>query len=215
MKKVVTGLAVLLVLGVASSALAPQSVATAQQAADQKLQETQRAIAHAVTQTKQAAENLSEALDSGDAVQAMPKQLREFETQTEQIKKLVTSLERDIAAYEAARTETMTELDREITAIQGAYTKRQMERLRDRSAEDTAERLQGAKDTLSGLRQVVEQGGDLHHAARVIDLGHALELQGQDMDAQVQKAKLSIAEYGKRTSQLLARLSQGVAAATS
>jgi hypothetical protein len=61
---------------------------------------------------------------------------------------------------------------------------------------------------LGELQQVLAQGEDLTHAARCAKLADDLNVQGQDLQAQVQRAKEQVAGYGRLTTNLLAALTK-------
>ena len=66
--------------------------------------------------------------------------------------------------------------------------------------------LTTSRSALDGLQLVLAQGGDLQHAARCVTLADELQVQGTDLEAQVQRAKDQAASYARVSNTLLAKL---------
>lgn len=174
--------------------------------ASARLARTEGKLAAAVTESAQRAGALAAQIESPDGLDRVPAELQEFVRSTERLVQLRDDLEKDIAAYDAARMAKLAEFESELKQIQDSGTRRHMERLRSRSVRHTTDQLQRARTALDTLHAVLNQGSDLQHAARCVQLAEELQLQGNDLLDQVARAKQQVATYERLSKTLLAKL---------
>ena len=174
---------------------------------------TEKDIAAVVKRTQQLGAAINNNLDSPDGRRELPGQLTQFQSETSRLQKLLSALDKDADAYDNARSNAMKEFESHMDQIRHVYTKRKMERLHDIAYEQSGNALMNARASAVSGRQALEQSTDLEHVAACIKIGSELETDGHDLDLQVQNVKTAVAEYTRRTEQLLAALAQGIASA--
>jgi hypothetical protein len=180
-----------------------------QQAAGQ-VNLTEKEIAKTAVQAKEASAAINRDLATPEGRQQLPQDLKTFEADSQKLQKLQGSLAKDINAYEAAGTANQTEYQGELGQIKDSYTKRKVERIHEQAYQSFTTIAMDARAALAAIQAVQGQGEDLRHAARCINLGNQLEADGRDLQQQVETVKMAIADYGRRTSDLLAKLSVGI-----
>jgi hypothetical protein len=181
--------------------------------ANQRLEQTEHQVAIEVTKSATSAKALATDFESADGQDRLPAELAEFVRSTDRLRQLQADLEKDINNYDTARTAKLVEFDTELKLIKDNGTRRHMERLRARSQRHTTEQLQNARTALDTLAAVLNQGTDLQHAAKCVQLADELQLQGNDLATQVVRAKEQIATYNRLSNTLLAKLTTNTAAA--
>jgi len=171
--------------------------------ANAALAKTEHRLADEVTTSTETAQALEQDFSSPDK---LPAELTEFAKTTERLRQLSEDLGKDVTAYETATTTKLAEFDGELKAIKDSSTRRHVERLRAKAQRQAAERLQTSRSALDDLQLVLAQGGDLQHAAKCVQLADELHIQGNDLDAQVRRAKDQAAAYARLSNTLLAKL---------
>lgn len=206
--KLIAGAVAFLSVGLLLRILVGPDTASAQSVehANQRLEQTEQKLAAEVTKSAQSAKALANDLETTDGPDRLPTELAEFVRSTDRLRQLQADLEKDISNYDVARTAKLAEFDVELKLIKDNNTRRHMERLRARSQRHTTEQLQNARTALDTLQAVLNQGSDLQHAAKCVQLADELQLQGNDLSNQVQRAKEQVATYNRLSNTLLAKL---------
>jgi chromosome segregation ATPase len=201
-KTIAIVLLILVTAVIVCHAVLGQSAATVEQAGA-ALSATEHQLTDAVTKS---AATLG-AIDQGLATpQGLSQELQEFDRAAQQLERLVGELDREIAAFDTARTEKMTEFNDEFDAIASAPIRHHLEHLRARANASAARRLAHSRAILTRLQTVVTRGADVQHAARCLHIAHDLDVQGSDLRDQVQFTRQQAAEYARLTTTLLAAL---------
>lgn len=204
-RTIITGAAVVLSLGLLLRVFSTPGRAQAVEQATEHLQKTEHELSAEVKDSTNNANNVANDLNT-DGQDRLPAALAEFGRSTQRLHELHAELAKDISNYDAARTSKLADLNTELQQIKDSGTRRHMERLRTRAQRQTTEAIQNAQNALAALEGVLAQGTDLQHAARCVQLADELQLQGNDLATQVERAKEHVATYNRLTNNLLAQL---------
>jgi hypothetical protein len=194
-------LVVVTVVIVGHAVLAPPAPTVEQASA--ALATTERQLAVVVTKSTITSRDLDQGLDTPLGIS---QELQDFDRTTAGLERLLAELDKEIRAYDAARTEKMAAFNHELQAINSPATRRHVEHLRARASATTARRLTRSRSTLTALHALIERGADVQHAARCVQLAHDLDVQGSDLRAQVQFTRHQVVAYARLTTTLLANL---------
>ncbi len=206
MRKIAVGFLGLVVACVVGSALFSVQADDNLTRADARLRATERQVATVVGTSQRTAGAVGASLTPA-SIGGLGARLSDFARDTARVEQVSVQLRRDIERYEQARTATLASLREELRSITSEATRRQLLHVQDEADSESAARLMTARESAQALRLALEQGADLVHAARVIELATQLHAQGQDLDNQIQHAQTAVAEYARLTTSLLARLS--------
>ena len=166
-RKIITGAAVVLSLGLLLRVFSTPGQAQAVEQATERLEKTEQRLSAEVKDSAKTAKDLANDLNT-DGQDRLPAALAAFGRSTQRLHELHAELAKDISNYDAARTSKLADFDSELQQIKDANTRRHMERLRTRAQRQTTEELQNAQTALAALEGVLAQGTDLQHAARCV-----------------------------------------------
>ena len=166
-RKIITGAAVVLSLGLLLRVFSTPGQAQAVEQATERLEKTEQRLSAEVKDSAKTAKDLANDLNT-DGQDRLPAALAAFGRSTQRLHELHAELAKDISNYDAARTSKLADFDSELQQIKDANTRRHMERLRTRAQRQTTEALQNAQTALAALEGVLAQGTDLQHAARCV-----------------------------------------------
>ena len=191
---------------VAKSILAPSARAQTVETAYNALRRTEHDLRKTVASTADKARQLQERLGSENRRTTLPKDVEEFLDTTHRLEAMRDDLQGDIARLAVASNRTLTAFDHERAAITDPITRHAMTALRAQAHEQTAARLNQARQALNLLTRVLIQGSDVAHAATCVQLAEELNTHGEALDERVHAATAEATTYTTMTNDLLARL---------
>ena len=173
--------------------------------ATQELARTETALRTGITTTNEKAKALQDHLTTPDT-KSLPSDVEEFLNTTARLSRLRDELRERITDLDTATTRTLVAFDQERASITDPVTRRAMTGLRAQARQQSAARLSQARAALDHLGRVLDQGQDVAHAARCVQLAEELNQHNAALDETVQRATDEAATYTTMTTDLLARL---------
>jgi hypothetical protein len=205
-RKIAAGVLCVVAMSMVGHAVFPLAVrAQSVEQAGGTLSTTEERLQREVTKSTAAAQAVQQELGTPNR-EGLPQELVAFRQSTQRLTDLGEELTRDISAYEEARRATLASFDAEVQAIGDERTRHPLLRLRSRLARQTNERLTNARSVMAELQTTLATGRDVTHATRCVQLAAELDAHGQDLDAQITKARAEAIAYGRVTTTLLAAL---------
>ena len=211
MKRVITGCVALVALAVVWGVLYPSSTkADDAILAGQKVQQTQEQIAQTVAEAKRIGEAIeTNKLKTADDRELLTEQLAEMDKIKHGLGKEADTLDKDLFAFDTARSQKRAAYQEHIEAINGdALLARKWEKRGDLWHERSGRVVSDGKAVLAETAEIITRAGNLSHIASCLKIEGEMLSATADIEASISQVRASAGSFSTKANQLLAKITE-------